>query len=40
MLVILSGVSGAGKDTTKKELIRTINNTDTSIIHIKTTKTR
>lgn len=29
MLVILSGVSGAGKDTIKKELIRTINNTDT-----------
>lgn len=29
MLVILSGVSGAGKDTIKKELINTIENTDT-----------
>ena len=29
MLVILSGVSGAGKDTIKKELIKRIKNTDT-----------
>lgn len=29
MLVILSGVSGAGKDTIKKELIKIIENTDT-----------
>lgn len=28
MLVILSGVSGAGKDTIKKELIKTIENVD------------
>lgn len=28
MLVILSGVSGAGKDTIKKELIRTMNDVD------------